>query len=246
MKVVIVDDEARNRSTLKALCKEYCPNVDVVGEASSVGEASVLLKSLEPDFIFLDIVMPEENGFTLLEAYNNAPPFEVIFTTAHEKFALQAFDSSAIGYLLKPINIDELINVVDKVAQLLPVNNNPQRTDRLKQNLEDIYNQKIALTTSDGLTFVKYSNIVRCEAEGNYTQVFFHDGSSLLLTRTLKQYEDIFLEHNFFRVHKSHLINLQYVRKFIKGRQCMLEMIDGQKVEVSNRKREALLARLEA
>ncbi len=247
MKAIIVDDEGRSRRTLLALCEEYCTGLNVVGTAASVQEAKVLIEDSNPDLVFLDIKMPEENGFVLLESYEHGAPFEVIFTTAYEQYALQAFQASAVQYLLKPIDIDALIRAYEKARGR--INAIVEVDDTLDYiNMDNVIEQfnatKIALTTLDGFTFVRFDQIVRCAAEGNYTYVHFNDGSFLILTKTLKHYESLLEGKGFFRIHKSHLINLNYVRKFIKGKQGYIILSDGEKLEVSARKKEPLLKAL--
>ncbi len=244
MRAIIVDDEARSRRTLKTLCEEYCTDLAIIGMADSVKEARILVEKFKPDLVFLDIEMPIESGFALLKNKEETEVFEIIFTTAYDQYALEAFKFSAVDYLLKPIEIDELVLAVNKARSRIELDGSSQRFSYLKEMLAKEEIDKIALTTMDGYTFIEYDKIVRCEAQGNYTSVFFDDGSFLLLTRTLKHYDEILTPKGFFRVHKSHLINLKYVRKFIKGKQGAVEMIDGQLIEVSARKREALLQEL--
>jgi len=244
MKAIIVDDEGKSRRMLKALCEEYCEELEIVALAASVAEATILIEEKKPDLVFLDIQMPVKSGFSLLQQYEGNIPFHVVFTTAHDQYALKAFKFSAIDYLLKPINIDELIDAVKKVKQ---INYNTTSTEKLrilKEILAHKNSDKIALTTLDSLNVVKFKDIVRCEAKGNYTSIYLSNGNVLLITKTLKYYDDLLVKKDFFRVHKSHLINLRYVRKFIKGKQAMVEMTDGKKIEVSVRKRYALLQKL--
>ena len=242
MTAIIVDDEARGRRILKSFCEEYCPQLKILDMAASVEEARALLTTHSPDIVFLDIEMPHENGFVLLEEYASKMPFEVIFTTAYEQYGLQAFDVDAMDYLLKPIQIDELIAAVEQVAARLNLQKNPSKLGFIKELVENGTLDKIALTTLDGYTFTNPNQIVRCEAQGNYTSVYFENGTSLLLTRTLKHYDDLLQNRGgFFRIHKSHLINLKYVRQFIKGRQAFVEMNDNTQLEVSERKRKNLL-----
>ncbi len=243
---VIVDDEARSRRILKAFCEEYCPNLEIVGMTNSVQTTRDLLKEQTPDVLFLDIEMPHENGLALIKEWEGAFPSEVIFTTAYEQYALEAFHVDAIDYLLKPIQIDELIAAVGRVQARLNQQNNTTKLGVLKHLIETEKLDKIALTTFDGFTFVSPTAIVRCQAHDNYTYVYFTDGSFLLLTKTLKHYEEVVLNRkNFFRVHKSHLVNLDYVEQFIKGRQAYIVMKDESKIEVSERKRKLLLEKLE-
>ena len=244
MRAIIVDDEAKSRRFLKALCSEYCKDIEIVGLAASVSEARILLKELSPDIVFLDIRMPVENGFMLLEDRVDADEYQVIFTTAYDEYVLKAFKYSAIDYLLKPIEIEELVGAVERCVEKVQIKNQHKRLNHLKKNLYHNDTETIALATLEGYTFVRCDEIIRCEAKGNYTQLFFKDNSSLLLTKTLKYFDDLLSERGFFRVHRSNLINLKFVRKFLKGKQCAIEMVDGQQVEVSIRRKEALLKEL--
>ena len=244
MKAIIVDDEAKSRRMLSALCEEYCEDLEISGTASSVAEAKSMIELLQPDLVFLDISMPEESGFSLLKNFPTPLPFEVILTTAYDQYALQAFKYSAIDYLLKPIDIDALINAVEKVKLIKGAPSFAQRFRLLKESLASKKIDKIALTTQDGLTFFRYDEIIHCEASGNYTTFHFTDGSSLLITKTLGHYEKFLLEKNFFRIHKSHLINLKHLRRYIKSKQGSVEMSNGDHLDVAMRKREALLNKL--
>jgi two-component system LytT family response regulator len=238
MRSLIIDDEPRSRQVLIHLCDTHCPEVEVVGEAGSVNEGIDKIDRLKPDLVFLDIHMPIKSGFALLDHYKEDPDFAVIFTTAYEEYALDSFKYLAFGYLEKPINIEELQAAVQKVH--LSYSNRPGTKTSLQEGFEDKV-QKIALATLDSYAFVRFDDIIRCEGEGSYTKVFLKNNESLLITKTLKHYEDMLLSKSFFRVHKSHLINLKLVRKFIRGKKGMVEMVNGDQVEVSSQKRDQLL-----
>ncbi|MEM8907609.1 MAG: LytTR family DNA-binding domain-containing protein, partial [Bacteroidota bacterium] len=242
-KGIIVDDESKSRSMLKTMCEKYCENLDICALAASVGEAIQLIAEHQPDVVFVDIRMPVKSGFALLDHYQSIP-FAVIFTTAYDQYALRAFKYSAVDYLLKPISIDELVAAVKRAGRLMGVDQKARQMSLLKEAINNEKINKIALITLDGFTFVRFDEIVRCEAQGNYTSVYLSSGNALLITKTLKHYEEILVEKMFFRVHKSHLINLNYVRRFIRGKQGMIEMNDGTQIEVSLRKKEALLKKL--
>ena len=245
MKGIIVDDEARSRRLLQALCMGYCDGLEIIGLAASVSEAKKLIAQEMPDVVFLDIRMPIESGFELLKFYDNDFSFEVIFTTAYDGYAIEAFRFSAIDYLLKPIDIDELVKAVESVKELRDHAPQPEKFEFLQQLLIAQKIDKIALTTADGFTFVNHKEITRCEAESNYTTVFLIDGTSHLITKTLGHFEKLLIEKDFFRIHKSHLVNLHSVRKFIKSKKGgLVETVDGIRIEVSSRKREELLERL--
>jgi len=245
MKGIIVDDESRSRRMLKTLCEDYCEGLEIIGLAASVKEAKELIAQETPDVVFLDIRMPMESGFELLKFYNNDFTFEVIFTTAYDEYAVQAFQFAAIDYLLKPIEIDDLVRAVDRVKDLHKRTSQPKKFEFLQELLTTQKIQKIALTTADGYTFVNFSDIVRCEGDSNYTSIILTDNSTYLITKTLKHFEDLLLGKGFFRIHKSHLVNLNAVRKFIKTKKGgIVETIDGKQMEVSSKKRETLLKHL--
>ena len=244
MEYIIVDSETKNRKRLHLLCEEHCPDLSMVGNAGSVAEAIPLIDEANPKLVFLDIRLPQQSGFSLLQHYGSNLPFSVVFTTQNDNYAFQAFQYRAVDYLQKPIESQQLISAVRKVRKVWSNIDPDERLDNLRMALTSDKINKIALTTLDGYNFVKYENIVRCEAQGNYTYVYLTDSASLLITKTLKHYEELLLPKDFFRIHKSHLINLRCVRKFIKGKKCFVEMIDGAQIEVSFRKREALLGRL--
>lgn len=245
MNCIIVDDEARSRRILKAFCEEYCPQLNIIDLADSVAAARILIEKHDLDLVFLDIEMPFEDGLSLLKDYPNGMPFEVVFTTAFEQYALQAIQANAIDYLLKPIQIDELVVAVQRVEQRISLLNSETKLTFLQRQIQEKNIHKIALTTIDGFTFVNPVDIIRCESHGNYTYIYFIDGSFLLLTSTLKHYEDILLqEGDFYRIHRSHLINLRYVRQFIKGKQAYVQLTDDTKIEVSERKRKGLVLAL--
>lgn len=243
---IVIDDESRGRESLKKLLEKYCgDDVKVLGLGDSVAVAKKLVEMHQPDLVFLDIRMPMGDGFSLLESYDDVP-FDVIFTTAYDQYALKAFRFSAIDYLLKPIDIQELKEAVEKIKKKREVSEeeNQQRFSALKENLRTKNFDKIALPTTDGYSFVKREDIIRLEANGNYTAFYLKDKTKYLITRTLKYYDQMLNDYGFYRIHKSHLVNLRYVTKFIKGRQGYVETINGDRLEVSTRKREELLKAL--
>lgn len=245
MKGIIVDDEARSRRLLQSLCQEYCEGLEIIGLAGSVEEAKELISKEMPDLVFLDIRMPVESGFELLKFYNNDFTFEVIFTTAYDEYAIKAFQFSAIDYLLKPIEIDELVKAVETAREHRNDFPQPEKFEFLQELLISQKIDKVALTTTDGFTFVKYQDIIRCEAESNYTTIILRDGTSYLITKTLGHFEKLLVDKDFFRIHKSYVVNLHLVRKFIKSKKGgLVETVDGRQIEVSSRKREELLERL--
>ncbi len=245
---IIIDDESRGRESLKKLLEKYCgDDVKVLGLGDSVATAKTLVEMHQPDLVFLDIRMPMGDGFSLLESYEEVP-FDVVFTTAYDQYALKAFRFSAIDYLLKPIDIQELMQAVEKIKKKQDdvEDESQERFIALKENLKNQNFDKIALPTTDGFTFVKREDIIRLEANGNYTAFFLKDKTKYLITKTLKYYDDMLVDYGFYRIHKSHLVNLTYITKFIKGRQGYVETVNGDRLEVSTRKREELLKALTA
>lgn len=242
LKIIIVDDEESARGTLKALLGATGEVVDIIGEAANVKDGIELVKKSDFDLLFLDIQMPDGTGFNLLESctdYN----FEVVFTTAFDKYAIRAFDFSAIGYLLKPINIEELENALIRVKSISDKKQN-NKSDQIEL-LQEIFKsqekklENIAVPTVDGFEIIKLDELVRCEGDRNYTNFVLSDGSSFLSSKTLKKYEDLLKDDRFLRIHKSHLINLKHVRRYIKGDGGSVEMSDGAVIHISREKKEA-------
>jgi two-component system LytT family response regulator len=249
IRTVIVDDERNGREVLLALLEKFCINVEVVGTADSAESAILLIKDLKPQLVFLDINMPGLSGFEMLEKL--APiNFEVIFVTAHDAYALKAFKFSAIDYVLKPIDLDDLQKAVEKVeGKLLGKQESGQgKYKELFHNMRNIQNpfDKLGLATRDGLIFVKISEIVRLESDVNYTWFFLVNGEKILASKTLKEFEEMLEEYNFYRVHKSHLINLAHLQRYIKGEGGSVVMSDGSEVDVSRRNKEGLMKRLQS
>lgn len=232
---IIIDDLDQSRINLKADLQDYCPDVKVIGEADSVVSSLKLLKKEKPGIVFLDIHLTDGSGFDLLELLDDVS-FKVIFTTASDAFAIKAFKFSAIDYLLKPIDPDDLIKAVKHAADQFHLEN--KQVDLLLENVKDSKEQtKIALHTSDKIHICKIQDIVRCESNGNYTSFFFIDGSKLLVSKTLKSYDQMFTDLRFLRVHQSHLINLNHIKEYVKHDGGYIVMNDQSIVPISSRKK---------
>ncbi len=239
---VIIDDEPESRTAVYNILTNYCKDVKILGEASDVASGIKTIKGHQPDVVFLDIQMPDGSGFNLLESFTDIK-FHVVFITSFDRYAIKAIKFSAIDYLLKPIDPGQLIDAVDKVRNLLPVKAQlPERVSTLLDNKQKI--TRIALPTTSGYSFVKIRDIVRCEADNNYTNFFINEGGKFLVTRTLKEYENLLKDDSFVRVHQSHLINLDFVARYIKGEGGTVIMEDGSEVEVSRRQKERFLKRM--
>lgn len=248
MTAIIIDDENRHHETLGKMLKTFCPNIEVLGDAYSVAEAVDLIEKHSPQLVFLDIEMPGGNGFSLFE-YFDEPPFEVVFTTAHDLYAINAIKYAALDYLMKPINIKELQEAVSRAEKVIRKKNGDisnQKIDVLRSNLklEDKRFTKIALPSSDGIDFIEADFIIRAEAERSYSNFYLRDGKKVLVSKPLKEYESLLEQCNFFRIHKSHMINLNHIEKYVKGKGGYVIMNDGSHVDVSVRKKEDLLNRL--
>jgi two-component system LytT family response regulator len=237
---VLVDDERHCLETLAWQLEKFCPHVSIVAQCESGEQALEVLSGKTVDLVFLDIEMPRMNGFELLQRVGHVT-FDVIFTTAYDMFAVKAFKFSALDYLLKPIDKDELVQAVSKVKGRQPIM--PEQLDILFQTLygRKPTSPKVALPTMSGLEFVTAEEIIHCQSEGNYTHIYLQDKSHYLICRTLKETEELLSGHNFFRVHHSHLINPNHIRKYIKGDGGYVIMSDNTSISVSRSRKEELL-----
>lgn len=243
---IIVDDEPRNIRILKNLLEEFCPEIIVAGEATGTEEAIKVIRENEPDLVFLDIEMPFGNAFDLLDKLMPVN-FQVIFVTAFDNYALKAFRYYAIDYLLKPVDIDELKTAVKKAAERWKEKNMAHKLDAFLQTIKPGKSsaQKIGLPTNDGLVFTNIEDIVRCEASGSYTIIYLQDKQKFIVSKSLKEYEDLLPEDSFCRIHHSHIVNLSFVKKYFKGRGGYVEMNDQTTIEVATRKRDDFLSKFD-
>ncbi len=240
LKTIVVDDEFHSRASLKGILKEYCEGVEVIGEAKSAEEAIFILQSQKPDLVFLDIELGDGTGFDVLQAIDK-PEFSIVFTTAFDQYAIKAIKFNALDYLLKPIDIDELQSAIQKVIELRKSEPENKNLDHLIANLRMQHNENpvITLSTSDSFQYIPVHDIIRCEASGAYTEFHIRNKAPLLVSRTLKDYENLLQDHGFFRVHQSHLINLREIDKYVKTDGGYIVLKDGQKVAVSRSKKES-------
>ena len=245
MKAIIVEDEIKSMNNLKNLLGKHCPEIQLIGDALNIEEALELFEdpSFQPDVAFLDINLPDGLVFKMLDELRPVN-FEVIFITAFDEHAIKACQYSSIGYIMKPINPDELVEAVNRIKVT--------DKDKMKERLE-VFNrqlsnpnvfERMSISAVDGIYFVSIRDIVRFEAEDNCTHIFLNGGDRLTASRTIKAYEDMLQSMNFYRVHKRHVINLNYMRKFIKGDGGYLVMDDGKKIEVSRRRRPAFMEQM--
>ncbi|MEZ5039899.1 MAG: LytTR family DNA-binding domain-containing protein [Saprospiraceae bacterium] len=244
IKALIVDDEANNRENLRLALAAYCQEVEVAGEADSALKAIDLIKIHQPELVFLDIAMPLGSGFDLLESLPEVN-FEIIFVTAYDQYAIRAIKFAAVDYLLKPIDVLELKKAVTKVMSKQLKKQKKTHLEVLLNNLQQ-QEKKIALPQSDHIEFVPVHTIIRCLGDRNYTHFFLKDGRKLLVSRTLKEFVELLEESNFFRVHQSHLVNMECIQKYSKRDGGLLVMIDKAQIPVARARKEELLTRLMA
>lgn len=222
IKAIIVDDEERARNTLSSLLKSYCPEIEVLTECSNVPEAAIAINKFKPDVVFLDVEMPDYNGFELLSFFREVD-FDIIFVTAYTEYAIKAFEISAVDYILKPIDIDQLKNSVEKLKQIKLHSQMQEQIELLKESYKGSDIRKIALSMSNGLSFVEISDIVFLEADGAYTTFYLMNGQKVVVSKKLKFYEDILSNRSFFfRTHRSYLVNVNYIKKYSRSENAIL------------------------
>ncbi|OSZ78633.1 hypothetical protein CAP35_10400 [Chitinophagaceae bacterium IBVUCB1] len=239
IKTIIIDDEEPARRALKNILDLYCPQVELQGEANNIPDGVKLINKTNPQLVLLDIEMPGYNGFELLDFIKEVN-FEIIFITAYSEYALKAFEVSAIDYLLKPVNIDQLNAAIEKVSQKLHASNMQKRVELFKENHHSNEFSRIALPVSDGLLFIEVIDIILLEADGAYTHVWLRNGSKILVSKKLKFFEDVLnARKHFYRPHRSYMVNFNFVTKYNKG-ESMLVMDNKISVPVSKEKKHEL------
>jgi two-component system, LytTR family, response regulator len=226
LKAIIVDDEFHGRENLKKIMETYCPEIEILGVADSVVNARNLVDRLRPDVVFLDINMPVLDGFDFLKEFDERN-FLVVFVSAHEEFGINAVKAGAADYLLKPINIKELKQTVKKLLSL-------QSKSSILNNKQNA--EKIVLPSSNGFNVIAIDDIIRLEGDGCYTKVVIKDSKNPVVSRTLKDFEETLPKEKFFRIHKSHIINLKYIKDYSKVSGNYVTMIDGSRIEISRRR----------
>ncbi|MEO8962889.1 MAG: LytTR family DNA-binding domain-containing protein [Ginsengibacter sp.] len=237
---VIIDDEPNNIDNLKSLLQQYCPEVKISGTAINAKEGSEIILHNNPEIVLLDIQMPGENGFDLLQSLSKYY-FEVIFVTAYEQYGIKAVKFAAIDYLLKPIDIEELKNAVKKAVEKIEQGSQNNQLKNLMQLLQE--NQKehrIALPSAHEIRYVKPSDIIRCQSSNNYTTFHFASGEKLLISKPIYFYEDLLQDYYFIRCHQSHLVNKKFITSFIKEDSGYLLLEDNTRLPVSRQKTEKI------
>jgi len=239
LRTIIVEDEQTSREILKNYLTKYCPQVVVLGEASTIDEALILIRNNELDLVFLDVEMPFGNAFDLLEKVGNIN-FETIFVTAYNQYAIDALNNHASYYLLKPISIDELIKAVDYVTEVKTKENELQNTVLIPKTSSE--NGKITIPTQEGFEVLGIQDILYCKADDNYTHLFLKNDHKKLVSKTLKYFEEALKQSSFARIHKSYLVNVSYIVNYKKGKGGSVLLANGKELSVSSSKKGELLA----
>ena len=246
MKAIIIDDEVRGCNTLQKMLQHVAPGIQISGMAHNGTDGLALIASAQPDLVFLDIEMPDMTGFDVLQR-TGPINFEVIFTTAYNEFALKAFRFAAVDYLLKPIDIDELQQAVEKCKKTtasVTEKSKPQ-IENLLQQIRNIDSRKLALPSAEGMLFVDVNDILYLQSSSNYTTFFTATKGKILVSKSMGDFEEMLIANNFFRIHNSSLINLSKIEKFIKGDGGTVIMSNKMELEVSRRKKDEFIKKLE-
>ncbi|MFT3946943.1 MAG: LytTR family DNA-binding domain-containing protein [Agriterribacter sp.] len=244
IKTIIVDDEPKGRLALQEKIKAYCPTVEIVGQAGNGLEAITLIDNLKPKLLFLDIEMPQMNGFEMLRKLKEKN-FFIIFTTAYDQYAIQAIKYSAFDYLLKPIDIEELKTAVNKI-KATSENQFIAQLKLLQENLALPVKKlhKLAIPSLESILFLEIHHIIHLEANSNYTNIYMADKTKIIASKTLKEFSELLPADIFFRTHHSHIINLNFIKRYIKGDGGQIELTDGSYIEVSRKNKEAFMQRI--
>jgi two-component system, LytTR family, response regulator len=242
---LLIDDDSNLRNGMKSLLQRYASDIAILGEADSVDAGIKAIEYHNPDVIFLDIQLGDGTGFDILEQIIQTAGnirSHIVFITAHEQYAVKAFRFSALDYLLKPVDPEELSKVIDKIRKVVKTNDSFAHIDLLLENIRRKVDKfkRIALSTSDGIHLFEVSDIIRCESQDNYTKFYIKDAKPVLISKTLKEYEDLLSGQGFERIHQSHLINLSYLRSYIKKDGGYVVMADNSNLPISQRKKERL------
>lgn len=228
---VIIEDEFNSLMTLQTLLEKYCPQVNVTATAGNVVDGIELINNVQPELVFLDIALPDGDGFEILEKVDYKL-FDLIFTTAYDQYALKAFEFSAIHYLLKPINFKDLQEAVSRVRKISSEEEFKTRMKVLQDNLSE-QQTKIILPTLEGLHVINIDEIIRCESDNNYTIFHLTNKNRLVVSKSLNNFEKLLADKNFVRIHSRHLINMNYLKKYVKGRGGYVVLEDGSQADVS-------------
>jgi len=246
LRTIIIDDEPPCVEALYLDLDRYCPEIEVVEQCIGSKQGLKAIKQHNPDLVFLDIEMPWMNGFELIEMIDDVN-FDIVFTTAYDQFAVRAFKISAVDYLLKPIDKEDLIHSVQKILKKQSKGFDEEHLKLLLQNVNNNNNDaRIAFSTKEGLTFINVKDILYCEADGNYTTIFVKNRKSLLLSKPIKEVQNLLQDMNFCRIHNSYLINLAEINRYVRGDGGYVIMSDDKNLSVSRTRKEDLLSKIQS
>lgn len=243
-KILVIDDESRTQELIIKMISSFGFQFELIAGGNNVESAVKSIDEHKPDLVLLDIQMPDGSGFDVLRKVAKRD-FEVIFVTAHEEFAIKAIKFSALDYILKPIDPDELKETIERAIETLGTVNEEAQFEALQQNIQSVAKRKLVLKTQESVFVVDPSEIIRCEADRNYTSFFLVSGKKIVVSRTLKEYDNLLSAHQFFRVHQSHLINLNLIDRFDRGDGGSVVMKDGSDVPLSINKRDLFFSVIE-
>lgn len=246
IQTILVDDEARALTSLEKLLSIHCKEIDVVGSCRDADEAIAMIRQVSPDLVFLDISMPGKDGFELLQEIPQIS-FEIIFVTAYNQYMLQAFQFSAVDYILKPVDYRLLMAAVKRAGQRIGQQSGIQHVETLLHNIllkDSTRKRKLCIPSLRGFQVIESKDIIYCEANSNYTAIHLTHGPAILASKPLLEYETLLHDSGFIRVHKSYLVNLDQIKEYVKGEGGSLILSNGTEVEVSRRRKEELLHRI--
>lgn len=242
---ILIDDEQQNLKLLQNMLEMHCRQVKVLGASNCAKDGLAMIEELQPQLIFLDVEMPHMNGFDLLKKLEPVS-FEVIFVTAYSHYAVEAFEHHAAGYITKPVNTEKLVSAVQAAIKRVEERSiNKNLFSLLEQNTRQAAPDKIPLSTTNGLLFVKIADIMYCESSGNYTHFYLNDDKKIVVSRQLGEYEKLLPDNNFTRIHDKYIINLSYIKEYIKGSGGEVVLENGKEIPVAARRKEDFLARFE-
>ncbi len=241
IRAILIDDELNSLQNLQQKLEVFCPDIAVTAVTQKPEEGIILIRQHQPDVVFLDIEMPRMSGFRMLEQLGEYD-FDIIFTTAYNHYSIDAIRISAFDYLIKPIGIEDLQHAVERLSKNLN-KQTKEKIDILKKSLSDNRSQedKIAIPTLDGIEFIPIKNIMHIESKSNYSKIFLIENKSIMVTKILKDFEEMLLPYNFYRIHNSHLVNVNYIQKYIRSDGGHVMLQDGTLIDISRRKKEEFL-----
>lgn len=245
LKTVIIDDDYISRMILREMLEKFLDNIEILGEAGSVVGGIKLIEDSNPDLVLLDISLPDGTGFDLLDKLKKID-FKLIFITAYSEFAIKAFKYSTFDYIIKPLDVDDLIKAITRIPQIGKTDTNTSVRSLRKNLLSPIEkpSKTVALPESNGFAIIKVEDIIRCEGKRNYTRIIFKEGKEKIVSRTLLEFEHLLTPHGFVRIHRSHLVNILNVVRYIKSEGGMVELKTGELLKVSPKHKENVLNKI--